>query len=170
MTLEEFHQVICWWFRSPHRLKFEDGRVLPERWPGAAPDDYQAVVELAEILNRARARHPGAVLYLLTQREIDALVTEIGAGRVFLERSLGRGDGHSSDLRMSCDPTDTHYWHLQQLAEAYNVALGAHEEQTGRTRPQSAREAVEWLQMAGEILRAELGSQGEESSETGAAV
>ena len=74
MALEEFHQVICWWFRSPCRLKFDSGQVVAKRWPGAAPDDYEAVVEVAEILNRAMVRHPGVVLHLLTERETDALL------------------------------------------------------------------------------------------------
>jgi hypothetical protein len=167
MTLEEFHQVICWWFRPPHRLKFAGGQVVAERWPGAGPDEYEALVEFAQILNRASVRHSGVVLYLLTQREIDALLAEIGAGRIFLEHSFGRGDGHSSDVRMTCDPSDPYYWRLQRLVDACNVAQDAFVQQTGSARPQNGQEVVEWLQMVRDALRDEFEGQLEQTAATG---
>ena len=156
MTIEQFHSVLCAWFRPPCRLRFEDGRVVPERWPGAAPDDYRAVVELAEIVNRARARHPGEPLYLLTLPEIDSLLTAIQAQRIVVEPGSQRGNGSSSEPRLRCDPFGNDSWRLEYFVQAYDTAVHAFSVQTGRPKPESAEAAVEWLKMAQDALRVEF--------------
>jgi hypothetical protein len=167
MTLRQFHSVLCAWFRAPCRLRFDDGQVVAERWPGAAPEDYQAVAELAGILSRGLARHPGETLYLLTLPEIDSLLTAIQARQVVVESGFRQGDGSLSEPHLRCNPFGNHSWRLEYLVQAYDTAVHAFSVQTGRPTPQNSQEIVEWLHEVRDALRDEFQGQLEPCPETG---